>query len=141
MYGGEVRQHPSSLMCLQSPEGSSHFDTIAATSFVNFPRRSHVNEGEAHSSSMLREAPSFVVVWISHYISRFWLGLFISVKIKNVWTLQQTIFYFTLHGFDGDKWTFIYWFSAINQCTENLKFTRTEFLNYEILVQGFIGPF
>jgi hypothetical protein len=30
---------------------------------------------------------------------------------------------------------------GINQCTENLKFTCTEFLNYEILVQGFLGPF
>jgi hypothetical protein len=157
-------------MCLRRPnfrsKESSHFDTIAASSFVNFPRRSHVNEGEARRVSMLREASSFVFTRTLQNLSRFWFGLFISVKIlifgyfwKNVRTLQRTIFDFTLHVFDGKKWTFIYWFSTvlarikflctfisrgslgINQWTENLKFTPTEFLYYEISVQGFLGPF
>ena len=88
MDGSEVHQHLSSLMwCLRSPnfcsEGGLHLDTISATSFVNFPRRSHVNEGEAHNSYTLCEALSFVLAWILHFISRFWLGLFISVKILN----------------------------------------------------------
>jgi hypothetical protein len=82
----------------------------------NFPRHSHVNKVEARSSSMLREASSFVFACTLQFISWFWLRLFILVRIlifgyfwRNIWTLHQIIFYITLHGFDGEKWNFIYW--------------------------------
>jgi hypothetical protein len=133
-----VHRHLSSLMCLQSPnfhsEGSSHFDKIAATRLVNFPRRSRVNEGEARRVSMLREASSFIFVRTSQNLSRFRLGLIFSVKILifgNFQTGRHLLFHFRLkqnanritfgyicrwillHDNERDKWTLCRWFSTV----------------------------
>jgi hypothetical protein len=120
--------HVSLLMCLQIPnfhsERSLHLDTIAVSSFINFPGRLHLNEGEASNSSMLREAPSFVFAWITHFVSRFWLGLFILAKIL-IWGQYQIgtplFFHFRLkkckwsylHDFETNKWTLCLWFSTV----------------------------
>ena len=99
-------------------------DTIAVSSFINFPGRLHLNEGEASNSSMLREAPSFVFAWITHFVSRFWLGLFILAKIL-IWGQYQIgtplFFHFRLkkckwsylHDFETNKWTLCLWFSTV----------------------------
>ena len=134
--GGEVHRHLSSLMCLRSPnfrsEGSSHFDTIAATSFVNFPRRSRVNEGEARRVSMLRETSSFVFARTLQNLSRFWLGLFISVKILIFGDFQSGRHLL---------WTLCLWFltvldrirflgTYISRGSMRIQNTPTEFLSF-----------